>query len=352
MTKDIREWVQKYYGDLLASTKDLKTNACCATGAPPRWLGQMLQNVNEDVLNRFYGCGYPIPEAIDGTTIVDFGCGTGRDVYLLSQLVGEKGKVIGVDMTESQLAVAKKTEAWHMDKFGFQKSNVEFHQGYIEDLRPLPIKDSSVDVIVSNCVFNLSPKKDSVLGECFRLLKDGGEVYFSDVFVDRRLPPEIANDPILYGECLGGAPYLPDFLSMARATGFFDPRIISTSPVTINSAEVEATAGAAQFSSVTLRLLKIPQLEERCEDYGQVATYLGGIPNFETVFQLDDHHQFEKDRPERVCGNTADMLALSRLGKYFTITGDKQTHFGLFPCGETLSTPAKPVAESIATGCC
>ncbi|MCA9542762.1 MAG: methyltransferase domain-containing protein, partial [Myxococcales bacterium] len=121
---DLRAWAQDYYGRVLQQTADLKTNACCATGAPPPRLAAGLQNIHDDVLNRFYGCGFPVPEVLEGATVLDLGCGTGRDVYLIAQLVGPKGKVIGLDMTESQLQVARDTLAWHMDRFGFAEPNV------------------------------------------------------------------------------------------------------------------------------------------------------------------------------------------------------------------------------------
>src|SRR5690554_4383386 len=165
------EWVKDYYGKLLASSEDLQTNACCASGAPAGWIASRLQKVHPDVSARFYGCGFPIPQAIKGATVLDLGCGTGRDAYVIAQLAGERGKVIGLDMTEEQLRVARKTQDWHAETFGFAAPNTEFVQGYIEDLTTAGIGDASVDVIVSNCVVNLSPRKDLVLAEAYRALK-------------------------------------------------------------------------------------------------------------------------------------------------------------------------------------
>ncbi len=352
MTKDIRSVVQEYYGEVLKKSEDLKTNACCATGAPPRWLQGPLANVHEDVSNRFYGCGFPIPEGIEGSTVVDLGSGTGRDVYLLSQLVGEEGFVHGIDMTESQLEVARKTLGWHMDRFGYKKTNTAFHQAYIEDLSELPIKSGSVDVVVSNCVVNLSPRKDLVMNEIFRILKPGGEFYFSDVFADRRLPAEISQDPLLHSECLGGAMYKADFISLAKQTGFLDPRSIISAPITIQNAEIEDKVGAARFTSATLRLLKLDDLDDQCEDYGQLATYNGKMPHIGSLFRLDDHHLFEAGRPERVCGNTAAMLQETRFSRYFTVTGDKSVHFGLFTCGDTLAAQQYNEASDSQAACC
>lgn len=333
---DVHGWVREYYGEVLQQSDDLKTNACCAV-APPSWLGSKLAAIHDDVMRQFYGCGFPIPHALEGATVLDLGCGTGRDVFVLSQLVGEHGCVHGVDMTPSQLEVAKKYTRWHMDRFGFKKANVSFQQGFIEDLSTLNIEPNSVDVIVSNCVVNLSPRKDLVMRQAFELLKPGGEFYFSDVFVDRRLPAAIANDPILHSECLGGALYELDFVSLAKRTGFHDPREMSRSVIHIEHEEIEQKVGAAQFVSVTYRLFKLDGLDDQCEDYGQVAIYKGTIPTAKSTFWLDDHHAFEAHRPERVCGNTAAMLQGTRHAAHFDVVGDKSMHFGVFPCSPTMA---------------
>lgn len=349
---DVHGWVREYYGDILSESADLKTNACCAT-APPQWLRQDLGMIHDEVQRQFYGCGFPIPQALDGATVLDLGCGTGRDVFLLSRRVGAQGHVHGVDMTPSQLDVAREYTGWHMDQFGYKEPNVTFHQGYIEDLSDLGLEPGSVDVIVSNCVVNLSPRKDLVMEQAFRLLKSGGEFYFSDVFVDRRLPDEIAFDPILHAECLGGAMYEGDFVSLAKRTGFLDPREMTRGEITINNAEIEHKVGAAKFVSVTWRLFKLPDLDDRCEDYGQLATYKGTIQEAGALFWLDDHHAFEAGRPERVCANTAAMLQDTRLAPHFTITGDTSTHYGEYPCGPTMAA-AQYAAENgdCGTSCC
>ncbi|MCA9666942.1 MAG: methyltransferase domain-containing protein [Myxococcales bacterium] len=347
---DVRAWVKDYYGKVLAQSSDLKTNACCATGAPPEHVRAGLSNVHTRVLERFYGCGFPIPEALSGATVLDLGCGTGRDVYLIAQLVGENGMVHGVDMTDEQLAVARETLPWHMQRFGYGRENVAFHQGYIEDLRALDIADNSVDVVVSNCVVNLSPRKDLVLAEVFRVLKPGGEFYFSDVFCDRRLPADIANDALLHSECLGGAMYDADFMQLAKQSGFVDPRAIESAPITINSAEVQARVGAARFVSTTLRLFKLDGLDAGCEDYGQIATYREVMPEVGRLFALDDHHLFELGRPERVCGNTAAMLGETRFAPYFEITGDRSVHYGAFSCGNTMAADQYGSAARASVG--
>ena len=337
--------VKEYYGETLGGTHDLKTTACCTAEAMPAYLRPLLNKIDDEVLNKFYGCGSPLPYDLDGCTVLDLGCGTGRDVYLLSQLVGEKGRVVGVDMTEEQLDVAQRHIDSQMVTFGYAQPNVEFKHGYIENLFSLGLWDNSVDVVVSNCVINLSPDKEQVFKEIFRVLKPGGELYFSDVFTGCRVPEKVATDPVLYGECLGGALYYEDFRRMLLEVGCPDPRVVSSSTIQMTNPEVAAKTGLIDFYSKTVRVFKIASLEDRCEDYGQIAVYKGSIPESPYQFPLDDHHLFISGKPMLVCGNTASMLQESRYAKHFKITGDHKHHYGLFDCSN--ETPTKDVS-----GCC
>lgn len=153
---------------------------------------------------------------LDGLRILDLGSGTGRDCFILSKLVGERGYVVGVDMTEEQLAKANAKVEYHTKAYGYAKPNIEFKKGYIEKLGELGLEENSFDLIVSNCVINLSPDKHAVLAGAHRLLKPGGELYFSDVYCDRRVPKHLMENPVLWGECITGALYWNDFLSIAR----------------------------------------------------------------------------------------------------------------------------------------
>jgi len=177
---------------------------------------QVLSKIHDEVLSKYYGCGSPIPPLEKGLVVLDLGSGTGRDCFVASAFVGETGKVIGVDMTEEQLAVANKHIEYHTKAFSLAKSNVEFKKGFIEDLKSIGIADNSVDVVISNCVINLSPDKQKVLSEVYRILKPGGELYYSDVFSDRRIPEELQKDKVLWGECLSGALYIEDFRRMMQ----------------------------------------------------------------------------------------------------------------------------------------
>lgn len=337
--------VKDYYGKVLQSSKDLQTSACCTADSMPLHAREVLRLIHSDIQDRFYGCGSPIPTVLEGKTVLDLGSGTGRDVFIFSKLVGPKGRVIGVDMTDEQLAVARKYIDHQTKAFGFETPNVEFHKGFIEDLSFLP--DESVDIVTSNCVINLSPDKPRVFREVFRVLKPGGELYFSDVYSDRRIPKSLQEDPVLLGECLSGALYTEDFRRIMADLGCRDIRAVSKSPVTLNPGYVFDRLGMCQFSSITIRAFKL-DLEDRCEDYGQVAYYKGTIPGLPHQFVLDDHHTFKTGQPLPVCSNTAAMLAKTRFAPHFQVTGDTSTHFGLFNCAPVGAT----VNSTTAASCC
>ncbi|MBI4560061.1 MAG: methyltransferase domain-containing protein [Candidatus Hydrogenedentes bacterium] len=348
-TRRIQDRVREYYGRILKNHRELKTSACCSgNGLVPR-LQRILEEIEPEIREKHYGCGSPIPNAIEGCTVLDLGCGTGRDTYLVSGLVGPAGRVIGVDMTEEQLAVARKFLPAQMKRFGFDRPNVDFRHGVIEDLESVGIADESVDVVISNCVINLSPDKPRVFSEILRALKPGGEMYIADVFCDRRLPTELMNDQTLVGECLAGAMYIEDFRRLLAGLGGPDYRVMARNPIILDDAEIEAKLGLAQFFSVTFRAFKLPTLEDRCEDYGQIAEYLGTIPDEPHSFRLDDHHLFETGRPVPVCGNTASMLSETRLAPHFRVTGNRRRHFGLFPCSPTTAPTTKSTS---GTSCC
>ncbi len=341
------EAVKAYYGRVLQTNQDLKTSACCTAESLPVYLRSIESELHAEVREKFYGCGSPIPLAVQGATVLDLGCGSGRDSFLLSKLVGEQGRVIGVDMTSEQLAVAERHRDYHARKFGYRASNVHLVQAYIEDLQAAGIESGSVDVVISNCVINLSPDKQRVFAEIFRVLKPGGELYFSDVFAGRRVPAALAADSLLLGECLGGALYIEDFRRLLRGVGCLDYRVVSSQPIRLGDPEIERRAGMIDFYSKTVRAFKL-DLEDLCEDYGQVAYYLGSLPESPHQFMLDDHHLFKTGQPMLVCGNTAAMVGETRYRAHFKVLGDHRVHYGPFPCGPAAgAAPGSP-----ASGAC
>lgn len=326
-TSDPYSIVEKYYSELEGSY-DLKTNVCCSLDMPPN-IKDVLPLIADEIKQRYYGCGSPIPLALEGLKVLDIGCGTGRDCYILSRLVGKKGLVYGIDMTEDQINIAKKYLDEQTRVFGYEKPNVRFIHDYIENITN-HIPPDSLDLVVSNCVFNLISNKEDVLKKIYLLLKEGGEFYFSDIYSDRRIPGELKSHPVLYSECLGGALYYRDFERLAKKTGFLDPRVVTKRPIEIKDKEIEDLVGNIRFYSITYRLVKLEELEEGCEDYGHIAIYKGGITYSSHSFILDEIHVFEKDKPERICGNTAIMLTKTRFKEYFTVIGSFEKHFGAF----------------------
>lgn len=341
--------VKDYYGKTLTSSSDLQTDACCMLEEPPAYIKTILSKIHDEVMMKYYGCGLVAPEALTGLRILDLGCGAGRDVYALSAMVGEQGHIAGVDMTDEQLAVANQYIDYHSDAFGFKQANVSFYKGYIEQLDQLGFADNSFDIIVSNCVINLSEDKNAVLEQAYRLLKPGGEMYFSDVYSDRRVPKALVDNELLYGECLSGALYWNDFISLAKRNGFLDPRLVTDRPLGIENQEVQALIGHINFYSATYRLFKIASLEPACEDYGQAVIYKGTIEHLAEFFQLDKHHLIQTGKVFPVCGNTWRMLEESRFKSHFEFIGNWDKHFGIF---EGCGTPVPFNTDNVTGGDC
>lgn len=345
--------VQNYYGKVLSTSKDLKTSACTTLNSPHPIVRNALAKVPSEIKDKYYGCGTPLPLGIQGLHLLDLGSGSGQDCYIASQFVGAEGSVTGVDMTDEQLEVARKhVDAYTMDTLGYAKANLEFKKGYIEFLDKAGIKDSSMDMVISNCVINLSPDKPRVIEGVYNALREGGELYFSDVYCDRRLPENVRTHDVLLGECLGGALYIEDFVRICNNVGFTDPRELAREEIIVHDPELKELCGNARFYSITYRCFKLESLESLCEDFGQVAVYNGSIDGHNNGYALDDHHFFEKNRPMLVCGNTAAMVEETWLKPHFTVTGDRSCHFGLFDCAPPSAPSAATAAPSSGGACC
>jgi SAM-dependent methyltransferase len=153
------EDVKNYYGQVLKTSDDLQTNACCTGDSMPPHVAAVLADIAPEVAQRYYGCGLVVPSVLGGLRVLDLGCGAGRDVFILSKLVGEHGEVVGVDMTPEQLAVANAHVEDHRQRFGYANSNVRFVEGQLEHLDRLDLGGEGFDLIVSNCVINLCQDK-------------------------------------------------------------------------------------------------------------------------------------------------------------------------------------------------
>lgn len=349
--------LQEFYGRAIEKTTDLETNACCDVNTMQQH-AEVVKLIPGRATEKYLGCGSPLPDdlpTLDGLTAVDLGSGSGVDSMILRAYLGKTGTMIGIDMTDEQLAIAREAGPEFMQKLGYDPDSLRFQKDFIETAESIP--DASVDLVISNCVINLSPRKDLVYQTISRILKPGGEFFISDIVADRRV--ELADDPVLVAECLGLAPYIHDAHDTMFDAGFPDVRVFDRRELAENP-RVIAHGEPARFHSVIWRGFKLPDMDRRCEDFGQFATYKGnltGIPNGTGVgsparFLLDEGHLFEAHRPVHVCRNTARMLGESRLAKYFDITQPIR-HFGLF---EECSTPAaqagQPESQGFAGSCC
>lgn len=351
MANDMRDAVRSYYGEELSDTADLKTSACATSAAPPPGLRALIDNLHEEVRARYFGCGLIAPERLEGAHALDLGCGAGRDVYVLSQLVGEWGRVVGVDMTDEQLAVAERWRDWHAERFGHAASNVAFAKGYLEDLGALRLSSGGFDVAISNCVLNLATDKPAVLAGLRGLLKPGGEFYFADVYADRPLSEAAKSDPVLYGECLGGALVWSEFKALAAEAGFAAPRVTAAAPIEAYSDAIKAAIGETRFVSVTVRLFAAP--ETLGDSAGAVLTYLGGAPSLnadgDDAFEFDVQNRFEKGVPRPVDAETAALIRASRFADAFGFASSAE------PVSEGCAPNPFTIAESSAAsggGCC
>ncbi|XP_040042492.2 arsenite methyltransferase isoform X1 [Gasterosteus aculeatus] len=307
--------VKDYYGKVLKKSADLMSNACVTPAkSVPAFIRRALEKVHPEVTDRYYGCGLVVPECLEGCRVLDLGSGSGRDCYMLSQLVGETGHVTGIDMTGDQLDVARTYVDHHAKEFGYKESNVSFVQGYIEALTEAGLEKNSFDIIISNCVVNLSPDKKRVLAEAYSVLKDGGELYFSDVYSSGRLTEEIKNHKVLWGECLGGALWWKDLLQLAEEVGFSPPRLVTASVITVDNKELQDILGDFKFVSATYRLFKVPKGNTKPSQ----VIYNGSITGVEDSFQFDCQYTFKVDNVVEVDGEVATILTQSRFMDDFT----------------------------------
>lgn len=296
-----------------------------ADGTIPGEARDVLFNVSAEIKNLFHEFGSPMPPLMEGCTVLDLCCGSGRDTYIASQLVGPTGKVIGVDPNAERLAVAEKYLDREMEQFGYDAANVELAVGVPEDLSFIP--DNSIDIVISNVTFNLSPDKEAYAREVYRVLKQDGEWYFTDVFTDRRIPTELAKDTANRADRLAGAMFVGDFRRLVQSVGFHDPRYLMNWKTPLSPAEREKY-GDVTFATITVRLLKSDWTEDVCESYGEVVTYDGSLPDYPDFFLFENNIKFPTGQGFPVCGNVSGLAAHSRYAKVFSVEGDRTTHIG------------------------
>lgn len=257
---EIKNFVRKEYAKFAQAGSPCCAGAhsCCGAGPVTDEIGRRIGYSEEDLIaapqgaNLGLGCGNPVALASlgEGEIVLDLGSGAGFDCFLAAAQVGKSGKVIGVDMTPDMLAKARDNTAMG----GF--TNVEFRLGEIEHL---PVADNHVDVIISNCVINLSPEKDQVFREAFRVLKPGGRLMVSDIVLLRDLPATIKESVAAYVGCVAGAVLKQHYLDAIRNAGFDSIRVIAEDvfPVELTQQDPAAKAiiESLQLSAVELKNL-------------------------------------------------------------------------------------------------
>lgn len=319
----IRSSVEKRYAD---AAKQPEAALCC----PVEYDRKYLEAIPQEVIEKDYGCGDPSKWLKPGETVLDLGSGTGKICFIAAQVVGSTGKVIGVDMTDDMLEVARRNAPIVAERIGY--SNVEFRKGRIQDLKldldqldqklqskpianaadfmdldaitdelrekhPL-IESESIDVVVSNCVLNLveAEQKPKLFNEIFRVLKCGGRAVISDIVSDEPVPESMRKDGHLWSGCISGALTEEGFLQAFEAAGFYGVELVKfeTKPW--------QTVEGIEFRSVTVQAFKGKQ--GPCFEHNQAVIYQGP---FKTV-QDDDGHLFERGVRTAVCDKTFKLL--------------------------------------------
>src|SRR5438552_11009170 len=317
--------------------KERADKLCC----PVDYKSKYLKVIPQEVIERDYGCGDPSRYLREGETVLDLGSGTGKICFIAAQIVGPKGKVIGVDMTDEMLEVARRNAPIVAERIGY--ANVEFHKGRIQDLAldlerldrqlkqnpvadaisfltagelaeelrlkdPL-IADDSIDVVVSNCVLNLvDPKsKRQLFDEIFRVLKKGGRAVISDIVSDEDAPEEMQDDPELWSGCISGALTEEGFLAAFENAGFYGIQILK------RDAKPWRTVQGIEFRSVTIEAFK--GKEGACFERNQAVIYRGP---FKEVLD-DDNHRMERGKRYAVCDKTYNLYKKAPYREFFEL---------------------------------
>jgi radical SAM protein with 4Fe4S-binding SPASM domain len=280
-----RAAVREFYGGAAEQPQEA---LCCPVRPDP----EDLAHIPLEVVERFYGCGSPVAAAApqSGESLVDLGSGAGIECFIASRRVGSAGRVVGVDMTDQMLSVARESQPKVALALGYD--NVEFRQGFLERI---PVDDAGTDVVTSNCVINLSPDKPAVFREIWRVLTDHGRAVIADIVSDDEVPQAMRADGQLWGECISGALSEDALLATMERVGFYGVSVMKKS--------FWREVNGAKFYSVTVRGYKFAK-QPNCRYVGQYATYLGPMKSV-----LDEEgHTFPRGEAVEVCTDTAAKL--------------------------------------------
>jgi 7,8-dihydro-6-hydroxymethylpterin dimethyltransferase len=291
-----RKIVQAFYGQ---AAEQPQAELCC----PTKYDDSDIAHIPQEVLDRFYGCGSPVTSAHPqgGETYVDVGSGAGIDCFIAAKHVGPTGHVIGVDMTDQMLAVARASAHKVSEALGYDV--VEFRQGFLEEI---PVETQRAHIVTSNCVINLSPDKPKVFAELWRILRDHGRVVIADIVSDREVPPRLKVNEQLWGECIVGALTEEQFFIMLEQAGFYGLSVMQKT----FWKEIEGY----QFYSVTVQGFKFEKTAG-CTWVGQSAIYHGPFK----VTTDEEGHVFPRHVPIAVCTDTAAKLRQPPYQGWFTV---------------------------------
>ena len=277
---------------------------CCPTSYD---MGHLKTFIPEEVLKISYGCGTPagLKTVQAGETVLDIGSGGGIDCFEASRLVGPTGRVIGIDMTDTMLDIARKNAVVVAANLGYPASNVEFCKGMAD---AMPVKDGSIDLIISNCVINLAPDKRKVFSEMFRVAKPGGRFTISDIVSDQTVPQYLVHDAEKWGDCLSGALTLTAYITGMMEAGFLGIHLVKYSPWRV--------IDGIHFFSVTLTGYKAPPLlaaSPLC-----YATLRGPFSHV-----VDERGTaYQRGIPRPITPEDATLLCYSPLAAHFILTAD------------------------------
>ncbi|MBI4423446.1 MAG: methyltransferase domain-containing protein [Elusimicrobia bacterium] len=277
--------LQAFYGD---AAVEPKAELCC----PVRYDDAEVGHIPREVLERFYGCGSPVSAAnlAAGETMLDLGSGAGIDCFIAAKQVGAQGKVIGVDMTDEMLRVARECAPKVAGALGYDAT--EFRKGFLERI---PAEDGTVDLVTSNCVINLSPDKGKVFAEIRRVLKEHGRAVVADIVSEKPVPLALQAHRALWGECISGSLSEDEFMAGLERAGFHGLQVLKRT----FWKEVEGH----RFHSITVRAFKAPRGPD--PQAGQRAVYLGP---FKAVTD-DEGRLFPRYEAVEVGARTAAKLA-------------------------------------------